>query len=143
MQMTIEALIVALRGAANALENLVLPFDDGYDVEEAPEPQRAPKPAPEPAPEAEAEPAPEADPAPPPVVTAVGAPAPWETEITSSQVEEVTSQDIIALYQEVSQAGKKVDMLKLLSELGVERVGELDGEGRAKLHAAIKKSAGM
>jgi hypothetical protein len=34
-------------------------------------------------------------------------------------------------------------MLKLLSELGVERVGELDGDGRAKLHAAIKTAAGM
>jgi outer membrane biosynthesis protein TonB len=136
MQITVEALIVALRGAADALEKLVLPFDDEYDVEEAPEPQLAPKPAPEPTPEPEPEPAP-----PPPVATE--APAPWETESAPPQIEEVTSQDIIALYQEVAQAGKKVDMLKLLSELGVERVGELDGEGRAKLHAAIKTAAGM
>jgi hypothetical protein len=115
MHITVEALIIALRGAADALEDW---SQDGLGEE--------PEPKPEPKPAATDEP-----------------PAPWEAEETPPQVEEVTAQDIIALYQEVAAQGKKVDMLSLLSGLGVERVGELDNAGRAKLHAAIKEAAGM
>jgi hypothetical protein len=133
MQITLEALIVALRGAADALEDW---NPNAMDAAE-PEPTKAKK-----------EPAklftePSGEPASAPAATDEP-PAPWEAEETPPpQVEEVTAQDIIALYQEVAAQGKKVDMLALLSSLGVERVGELDNAGRAKLHAAIKEAAGL
>jgi hypothetical protein len=137
MQITVETLIIALRGAADALgryENTKQnpkpePTNETRFSGEDRAPERKPKPKPEPEPE--------------PVATDEP-PAPWEAEeIPPPQVEEVTAQDIIALYQEIAAQGKKIDMLALLSSLGVERVGELDGAGRARLHAAIKKEAGL
>jgi hypothetical protein len=142
MHITVEALIIALRGAADALEDW---SPNAMDAAE-PEPAET-EPAPEPT-KVKKEPAklftePSGEPASAPAVTDEP-PAPWETEETPPpQVEEVTAQDIVALYQEVAAQGKKVDMLALLSSLGVERVGELDGAGRASLHAAIKEAAGM
>jgi hypothetical protein len=130
MQVTVEALIVALRGAADALEdwNPNVMESDPVPVEKEP---------------AKVFTEPSGEPASAPAATNEP-PAPWEAEETPPpQVEEVTAQDIIALYQEVAAQGKKVDMLALLSSLGVERVGELDGAGRARLHAAIKEAAGM
>jgi hypothetical protein len=141
MQITVEALIIALRGAADALEDW-----DPNVMESDPAPAKK-EPEPEPT-KAKKEPAklftePSGEPASTPAATDEP-PAPWEAEETPPpQVEEVTAQDIIALYQEVAAQGKKVDMLALLSSLGVERVGELDGAGRARLHAAIKEAAGM
>jgi outer membrane biosynthesis protein TonB len=135
MQVTVEALIVALRGAADALEdwNPNVMESDPVPVEKEPAPEPAPAPKKEPKPEPKPEPAATDEP-----------PAPWEAEETPPpQVEEVTAQDIVALYQEVAAQGKKVDMLALLSSFGVERVGELDDAGRAKLHAAIKEAAGL
>jgi hypothetical protein len=141
MQITVEALIIALRGAADALENTIMcrQSDEPTGQDEAAETKPAP---------AKKEPAklftePSGEPASAPAATNEP-PAPWEAEETPPpQVEEVTAQDIIALYQEVAAQGKKVDMLALLSSLGVERVGELDNAGRARLHAAIKKEAGL
>jgi len=132
MESTVEALIIALRGAADALEeyraSANVPAGEEAEVRVDAEPTPAKK---------------EPEPTPPPAATDEP-PAPWEAEETPPpQVEEVTAQDIVALYQEVATQGKKVDMLKLLSSLGVERVGELDGVGRAKLHAAIKMEAGI
>jgi hypothetical protein len=145
MQITVEALIIALRGAADALER-----EQSYKADdasrEAMQAKRDEAAETKPAP-VKKEPAklftePSGEPASAPAATDEP-PAPWEAEETPPQVEEVTAQDIVALYQEVATQGKKVDMLALLSSLGVERVGELDGAGRARLHAAIKKEAGI
>jgi hypothetical protein len=139
MQITVEALIVALRGAADALEM--------YGDREALAEEMYGEPELEPT-KAKKEPAklftePSGEPASAPAATDEP-PAPWEAEETPPpQVEEVTAKDIVTLYQEIAAQGKKVDMLALLSSFGVERVGELDDAGRANLHAAIKEAAGL
>ena len=134
MQISIEALIIALRGAAEALEDSYGPFEPEVVKEKAaPVETKAPEPTPEPKVVQELPPQ-EAD-------------APWESEQPTpppaATQPEVSPDDIKGLYQQIAQQGTKVDMLSMLSSLGVQKVGELDGEGRGKLYAMMKKAAGM
>ena len=143
MQISVEALIVALRGAVDALEIEYLP------AVPVPEPVAETKktqgvmfagPAGEPTPAAQAAPA---QVTPPPQEDA----APWEAEEPTpppaATQPEVTPDDIKLLYQQMAQQGVKVDMLGMLSSLGVQKVGELGGEGRGQLYAMMKAAAGM
>lgn len=137
MQLSTEALIAALRGAADALEDYAEVGDT------APVPQKAPpKEAETPTPPPVAEP-PQAPEPPKAVETAMpAAPEPWETEPPQAAPEpEVSADDIKSLYQSQAQAGQKIDMLSMLGELGVQRVTELDGEGRKKLYGMMKAAA--
>jgi hypothetical protein len=133
MSISVEALIIALRGAADALEKYDLHAGDGVGVEPAqvtPAVQAAP---------AQVTPPQEAD-------------APWETEqptpppavAASDPLQpEINADDIKRLYQQLAQRGVKVDMLGLLSDLKVQKVGELDAAGRATLYAGMRKAAGI
>ncbi|WBC28609.1 hypothetical protein TPMD04_56 [Thiohalocapsa phage LS06-2018-MD04] len=126
MQISIEALIIALRGAADALEKYDLHAGDGLGVEPA-----------QVTPAVQAAPAQEL----PPQTDA----APWETEQptppAAATQPQVTPDDIKGLYQQMAQQGVKVDMLGMLSSLKVQKVGELDGEGRAQLYEMMKMCA--
>jgi hypothetical protein len=137
MQISVEALIVALRGAADALETEYL------QAASVPEPVAETKktqsvvfaePAGEPTPVAQVTP-PQED------------AAPWETEEPApppaAAQPVVTPDDIKLLYQQLAQQGTKIDMLGMLSSLGVQKVGELGGEGRASLYAMMQKAANM
>ena len=142
MQISVEALIVALRGAADALETEYL------QAVPAPEPVAETKktqgvmfarPA--------GEPTPVAQPAPAQVTPPQEDAAPWEAEEPAPQPAaaqpQVTPDDIKLLYQQLAQQGTKIDMLGMLSSLGVQKVGELGGEGRGQLYAMMKAAAGM
>jgi len=136
MQISVEALIVALRGAADALEKYDLHAGDGVGVEPVPEPEPKKTQG-----VVFAEPA--GEPTPPPQEDA----APWEAEEPTppqaATQPQVTPDDIKLLYQQLAQQGVKVDMLGMLSSLGVQKVGELGGEGRGQLYAMMKAAAGM
>ena len=132
MNLSIEALIVALRGAADALESLTpegapVPVPEEVPKEvpiEPPKPRgRLRKQQPEPEPEPEPTPAPEPTPEPEPAP----APAPQATR---------TPEDIKALFTKLAQAGKvsNSDVGEILMDLGVSRVSEATPEQRGQIY---------
>jgi len=128
MNLSIEALIVALRGAADALEGLTpegtrvpVPEEEPKEVPiEPPRPRGRPK-------KQQPEPAPEPEPAPTPEPEQAPAPAAQETR---------TPEDIRALFTKLVQEGKvsNSDVGEILMDFGLSRVREATPEQLGQIY---------